>query len=530
MRSPRACPPCPRPVLAAALRSRWRWGVATALAACLPAFAQGLPPDLRPDLRPELPPELIQALQASKVPAEAVSFMVWSLDGGPPRLQHQADASRLAASVMKLFTTGAALRTLGPAHTWRTEVGLGGPVNRQGALDGPLHVRGGGDPSLVMERVQQMVGRWRAAGLSDIRGDIVVDRGLFSLPEHDAAAFDGQDIKPYNAGADALLLNHQAVTLRFTPDASQPERARVTLEPALHGVSVDASLKLLPQVPCGDWRGALQLSMAPLPGWHHDGRHRWQVQVRAQAPGGYPAACGEREWPLLWRGDGPGDHAARVLTQAWLDAGGRLSGGVREGPWPPGVPVWQSWPSAPLAAVVRDINKFSNNVMARQVFLTLGAMDTSSTAPTPAGTPATLERARAVLTRHVQEATRQGEDAPCGADTLMLDNGSGLSRVERSSARCMATWLRVMWDSPVMPEFIASLPVNGLDGTTRRWQAAVGQAHLKTGSLEGVATVAGYVLGESGRRHVVVGMVNHPRADAARPVLHALVDWARRDR
>ncbi|MBH1986781.1 MAG: D-alanyl-D-alanine carboxypeptidase, partial [Burkholderiales bacterium] len=238
-----------------------RWAVATALAACLPAFAQGPSPALTAELPTELPPELTQALQAGKVPADAASFLVWPLDGSAPRLQHQADASRLAASVMKLFTTGAALRTLGPAHTWRTEVGLGGPVNRQGALGGPLHVRGGGDPSLVMERVQQMVGRWRAAGLSDIRGDIVIDRGLFSLPEHDTAAFDGQGLKPYNAGADALLLNHQAVTLRFTPDASQPERARVTLEPALHGVSLDADLKLLPGVPCGDWRGALKLSM-----------------------------------------------------------------------------------------------------------------------------------------------------------------------------------------------------------------------------------------------------------------------------
>jgi len=122
----------------------------------------------------------------------------------------------------------------------------------------------------------------------------------------------------------------------------------------------------------------------------------------------------------------------------------------------------------------------------------------------------------------------------CEAPAVVVDNGSGLSRQSRSSAGCLAAWLQAMAAGPNWPELQSSLPLTGVDGTTRRpgrnWGAALGRAHLKTGSLEGVATVAGYVLGESGRRHVVVGMVNHPRADAARPVLQALVDWARRDR
>jgi D-alanyl-D-alanine carboxypeptidase/D-alanyl-D-alanine-endopeptidase (penicillin-binding protein 4) len=133
------------------------------------------------------------------------------------------------------------------------------------------------------------------------------------------------------------------------------------------------------------------------------------------------------------------------------------------------------------------------------------------------------------VTHQVIEATGGAESA-CQSDALVLDNGSGLSRLEHTSARCMAQWLQAMWRSPVMPEFIASLPLNGVDGTTRRWQAAAGQAHIKTGSLEGVVSVSGYVLGESGQRIVVVGLVNHPRADAARPLLQALIDWARQDR
>jgi len=476
------------------------------------------------------PAPLAAALQASGLPADAVSWLVWPVDAEAPRWQHLPTAPRQAASVMKLFTTGAALRSLGPAYTWRTEAGLGGPLQRTGALDGPLYLRGGGDPSLVIERVQQMLSRWRGAGLRDIRGDLRIDRSAFDLPPHDPAAFDGQVLKPYNAGADALLLNHGAATLRLLPDAAQPGQVRASLEPALDGVELVNRISPVAKAACGDWREALNLSFSPVPGWHHGGRNRWRVVVQ----GPYALGCGEREWPLLWRGDGPDDHSARLLGQAWQDAGGRIDGTVRDGAWPAGVPVWQTWTSPPLAAVVRDINKFSNNVMARQLFLTLG-MPTAATAnsannsaasSSPSPRPATLASARAATTQLVQEATRTAQGNPCEGEALQLDNGSGLSRNERSTAQCLGQWLWAMWRSPVMPEFVSSLPLNGTDGTTRRWQAAAGRAHIKTGSLDGVATVAGYVDGDAGQRTIVVGLINHPRADAGRPLLQALIDWA----
>ncbi|TDP81730.1 D-alanyl-D-alanine carboxypeptidase/D-alanyl-D-alanine-endopeptidase (penicillin-binding protein 4) [Aquabacterium commune] len=482
------------------------------------------------------PPTVAAALQASGLPAEAFSLLVWPVDGVAPRWQHLAASPRLMASVMKLFTTGAALRSLGPAYTWRTEAGLGGPLLPNGALDGPLYLRGGGDPSLVIERVQLMMSRWRGAGLRDIRGDLLTDRSAFELPPHDPAAFDGQVLKPYNAGPDALLLNHGAVTLRLLPDAAQPGQVRASLAPTLDGVELVNHLSPQPKLPCGDWREALNLTMAPVLGWHHLGRQRWRVTVQ----GPYPLSCGEREWPLLWRGDGPDDHGARLLSQAWQDGGGRLGGTVRNGTWPAGLPVWQTWTSPPLATVVRDINKFSNNVMARQLFLTLGAAPANRDASRDANEPprpATLASARGATAQLVLEATRagnrngngsgRGQPSACEGEALQLDNGAGLSRSERSTALCLGQWLQALWRSPVMPEFVASLPVNGTDGTTRRWQAAAGRAHIKTGSLDGVASMAGYVDAADGStRVIVVGVVNHPRADAGRPVLQALTDWA----
>jgi D-alanyl-D-alanine carboxypeptidase/D-alanyl-D-alanine-endopeptidase (penicillin-binding protein 4) len=172
--------------------------------------------------------------------------------------------------------------------------------------------------------------------------------------------------------------------------------------------------------------------------------------------------------------------------------------------------------------VVRDINKFSNNVMAQQLFLTLALQRDPGRAATP-------DAARQVLARWVAGALASdaaGSELPGGA---VLDNGSGLSRTQRLSARQLATVLMRAFDAPTMPELLASLPVAGQDGTMRRARVAEGRAHLKTGSLDDVVAVAGFVRSDSGRRYVLVALVQHERAQAARPALDALIDWVARD-
>ena len=481
------------------------------------ALAHGVPAPPAQDAAPPddptgLPDPVRLALARAGVPLEAVSVGVWPAEGGPPRVAHLDTVVRQPASLMKLFTTGVGLLRLGPAWTWRTEVGLGGPLQPDGRLAGPLYVRGQGDPALVLERLDAMLARWRAAGLTQVDGDIALDRQAFALPPHDPAAFDGQTLKPYNGGPDALLLAHRAVTLRLRPDAARPGRARVDLSPPLDGVVLQVDVPLVDGT-CSDWRQAMTLGIFPSGA---PPRPSWTVSLQ----GRYPASCGERDWPLLWPADD--DHSARLLASRWRALGGTLSGQVRAGAWPAGLPVWQTWVSPPLGEVVRDINKFSNNVMARQLFLTLGR------APDADG-PATLERARLAVTEAVRQATRAPGEAPgpCDDAALVLDNGSGLSRQERSTAACLGRWLQRMWAAPTMPEFLASLPVAGLDGTARRLNGVAGQAHLKTGSLEGVAGVAGVLSRDDGRRLAVVFLVNHPRADAARPAFDELLRWAR---
>jgi serine-type D-Ala-D-Ala carboxypeptidase/endopeptidase (penicillin-binding protein 4) len=183
---------------------------------------------------------------------------------------------------------------------------------------------------------------------------------------------------------------------------------------------------------------------------------------------------------------------------------------VREAPVPAEARllVWQDSP--PLAEVVRDINKFSNNVMARQLFLTLG---TGGTEP-----GANAARSIRALTNWLQR-----EDL--AMPELVLENGCGLSRHERISAASLSRLLRHAYAGARMPEFMASLPVAGLDGTMKHRMAASGSAYVKTGLLDGVRALAGYVLADSGHRYVVVAIVNHANADSATAALDALLQW-----
>jgi D-alanyl-D-alanine carboxypeptidase/D-alanyl-D-alanine-endopeptidase (penicillin-binding protein 4) len=455
----------------------------------------------------ELPRSVQAALARAQVPPESAAFVVTDLSSGQPRLSHRALAAMNPASVTKLVTTSAALDLLGPAHTWTTTVQADGQLQGE-LLKGHLVLRGGGDPKLVVERLQALLAQVHASGVKAVDGDIVLDRQLFKPASVRPGDFDGEPLKPYNAQPDALLVNFKSVVLTFTPEPAQ-RRALIKTEPALAGVEVDVSVPLAPGNRCDDWRSALQAVLDQPQRLHFRGR--------------YPASCGERSWPIAYIE--PESFAARAIEAAWRAQGGGLSGRVRDataqeqaalarGGSISGLrPVLRlDAPSLPLAEIVQDINKFSNNVMAQQVFYTLGLRAEPAAAGTLAG-------ARAV----VLDWWRQRLP---GSTPPVLDNGSGLSRSERVSAQALSDLLGRMARSPVADDLLASLPVAGMDATMRnRARAVAGQAWLKTGSLRDVSAIAGYAQSASGRRYAVVGIINHDNAGPARAALDALVQW-----
>jgi serine-type D-Ala-D-Ala carboxypeptidase/endopeptidase (penicillin-binding protein 4) len=445
-----------------------------------------------------LPPDVEAALQRANVPREALAVVVQEVGASTPRLAWQALTPMNPASLMKLLTTSAALDLMGPAFTWSTPVWIHG-TTLNGVLDGNLVIKGTGDPRLVQERLWLLLRRVQQLGVREIRGDIVIDRSAFNLPPHNPADFDNEPYRPANAGPDALLLNYKSVGLTFTPDAARGI-AIVSSEPPLAGVRIDVSVPLSNGT-CDDWRGALRPDFAD--------------PLRIRFLGSYSASCGERQWPVAYAD--PKGYNARVLVGLWREMGGRLVGRVREGVAPSDPPSFEL-SSPPLAELIRDINKFSNNVMAQQLFLSLAYTQRGL------GNP---EQARDVLRMWLAERLGNGNESGRG---LVIDNGSGLSRDTRMTAQLLARVLQAAYAGPSMPELMSSLPVTGIDGTMRRARgSATGRAHLKTGSLRDVAGIAGYVLSAGGRRHVLVAIVNHPNANAARPALEALVQWTASD-
>ncbi len=444
-----------------------------------------------------LPANVMQALRRAEIPLQSVAIAVRPVDAGRPALSHRAAAPMNPASLMKLLTTLAALEMLGPAHTWRTEVLADGAL-ANGVLNGDLYLRGSGDPKLTYERLWLLLRELRGRGLVEIRGDLVLDGTAFAPAPHDPGAFDGKPLRPYNVGPDALLFNFATLHLTLLPPANNGGTVRVLAEPLPAGFEIVNRLQATDAPHCGEWRERLEAQLGA-------------SQIVLSGP--FPRSCGERRWHLAGLSNGVLLHG--VFARLWRELGGQYAGQLRSGATPPGAVALAVSESPTLGELVRDINKFSNNVMARQLFLTLGNPVGSN--KVGAGGTAADTALRAWL-------AQKGLDFP----ELVIDNGSGLSRRARISAENLARLLAAAWASPVMPELLASLPIAAIDGTVRKkfnGNGFAGQAHLKTGSLEGVRGIAGYLLDRNGRRHIVVFMVNHPRAGEAQPAFDALLEW-----
>ncbi|MEW6119262.1 MAG: D-alanyl-D-alanine carboxypeptidase/D-alanyl-D-alanine-endopeptidase [Pseudomonadota bacterium] len=442
----------------------------------------------------ELPPAFVSALQRAAIPLDRVAIVVQPLDADAPRLSHQAEAAMNPASVMKLVTSFAALQQLGPAYTWTTEVWADGPL-QDGVLDGDLVVRGNGDPTLTLERMWLLQRELRARGVRHVRGNLVLDTSRFDLPPVDPGAFDDAPFAPYNAPAGALVANFNAITLRLAPHG---DGVRIVPDIALPGVTLTSELKLADADACNGWRDLLA------PGFADAARAELVVTGR------YARDCGEQSWTLsLFE---PAATFDLIFRSLWADSGGRIDGRTVGG-HAPKTPPLLAFDSEPLADALRRLNKYSNNLMTKNLFLTLGAE--------AYGSPATPDKgAQAVRAALVRQGVATGK--------LVLDNGSGLSRIERISAATLAQLLRVAYRSPLFAEFESALPVLALDGTLKRrfnGSPAAGNAHLKTGTLRDASALAGTVLTARGRRVAFVMLVNHANAQRATEAQRVLLEW-----
>lgn len=452
-----------------------------------------------PGYAADLPDVVRQALKKANIPETAVGIYVREVGSERPLISVNADSPMNPASVMKVVTTYAGLEMLGPAYTWRTEIYANGPV-KNGRLQGDLIIKGYGDPSLNLENFWLLLRQVRQTGLRDISGDLVLDYSYYNFPAEDPGAFDGKRYKTYNVAPEALLVNYHTSALRLFPE-SQYDKVRVTVDPESRLLNIQNHLRLT-RKKCG--ADGVRMNIRDDSASNH---------VTVVFEGDYSVHCGQATYYLSLHESSAYIH--QLFSELWRQLGGTFTGGVRRGAVPETLNPIDVYRSPPLAEVIRGINKFSNNVAAKQLFLSLGETESNN------NKFISPDLARSGIR---QWLFSKNMDFP----ELVLENGSGLSRRERISVRHLNDLLNAAYFSPTMPEFMASLAVVGVDGTARKRlkKSVVAQkAHIKTGTLKDVSAIAGYVLSHKKRRYVLAFIVNHPKSAGAAKAMDALLEW-----
>lgn len=448
-----------------------------------PAFAE--------PVNQTLPPRVAKSLAANKIESNALSVVMLPLNGDAIPTFVNADVSVNPASTMKLVTTYAALELLGPNHQWKTEFHSDGPLS-DGTLNGNLYLKGGGDPKLNMEKLWLLLRELRANGVRTVSGDLVLDRSHFVQPALPVFDDDGGDSnKPYLVGPDSLLINLKALRFAARNDGG---KISISVEPPIANVRIDNRVQALPSGKCPAWP---DVRYSPVPS--ADG-------VTVTVTGKLAAGCSGQTYLSLL--DHP-SYAAGTVRAIWKELGGQILGKDRIAEVPDDARLLARSYSPDLVEIIRDINKYSNNTMARQLFLSLGAEFRNE---------ADGDDAKAAQRVVRQWLAKKNLISP----HLVIENGSGLSRAERVSARELAGLLQAAWKSPYAAEFISSMPLAAVDGTMRkrlRNTEVAGKAHIKTGTLNTVRAIAGYSRDNEGNTWAVVAILNHPRPWGASSIL-----------
>ncbi|HLU07063.1 MAG TPA: D-alanyl-D-alanine carboxypeptidase/D-alanyl-D-alanine-endopeptidase [Woeseiaceae bacterium] len=445
-----------------------------------------------------LPAGVRNVLNHRKLADANLSLYVENLRTGETVLSWNEDKPRNPASVSKLLTTLVALEKLGPSYTWKTDIFYAGEL-KDDVLEGDLLLKGYGDPFLTTERLWTMLHAVRDTGVSRINGNLLLDDSYFDIGEYDPAAFDNSPLRAYNVAPNALLMNFKVVRYQFTPDAGGG-KVNVRLHPELE------NLQVVNQLSIGDGRcGGYQRGITITPNESVD---------QMIFSGTFPRGCSS--YAMTRTALGHNDFAYGLIKSVWNEMGGEISGGWKNVTAPEELEPILSFDSPSLAEIITMVNKYSNNVMAHQLLYTLAAE--------AFGAPGTEENGLLVVRQWLEEK---------GFDTgsLRFDNGAGLSRETRMSALHLKDLLQYAYRSRFMPEFISSMSLSGLDGTmSRRFReddVLAGMAHIKTGSLDDVTAIAGFLQARSGERYIVVSLHNDKNVHrgTGQEVQEALLRW-----
>lgn len=419
-----------------------------------------------------------------------------------PLVRHRADKLRTPASTQKLITTLIALHTLGENHHWLTRVYPKGMV-LNGVLYGDLVIKGSGDPSMTHDRLTAMLEQVQKQGIRHIHGDIIIDNSVFSNVKYDINAFDGQGIRAYNAAPNAFLVNFGTVEVDVLPSGHDAlvqmgDEKVITFIPADEQT---AAVRVLP--PLDDFDVPTQIS-ANHTSCLNDGKFHL-TNDKLTILSGTRAACGRQSYWLTF--DDADTLAVKAVGGVWRSLDAKFTGRVRMGADASSPAIaWLSYPSRPLSEQIYLINQYSNNVMTEQVALSL-----------PLSMPMAKQGAVSDYPRAFNFINKWWQTHLTTQPPIM-SRASGLCRDCAIMTSAMAELLVFAYHQPNFEVFRESLPIAGQTGTMTSLSErdadhpAIGRAYVKTGTLNNVKSLAGYVMDTQGKWYAMVAIINAPDA------------------
>lgn len=460
-----------------------------------------------------LPSAIEQLLKQSGLPPSALHITILPARPGDAVLAFQDVEAVSPASTMKLVTTQAALDLLGPQFRWKTQFFSSMPVLK-GSLKGDLIIKGGGDPDLTWEKFASLLRQLRQQGLREIHGNIILDRSYFQpqRPELNAPAFDENPDAYYNVIPDALLIHSNLTAIKLSADQHQIQAQILTPS---HGIQLRPQLKLS-NAPCNQWKNGWR---APQIKIDEDAANDLAGNIEISLQGNFPRHCQTTVYLNLLERNA---YIAKLFRALWTELGGTWKGKIIDGSVPDNATLLLTHESATLADTLKIVNKASDNVMARIVFLTMGAEAKIETATDQSAQDSQL-RASNMVNRWLEQQGINAKD-------FSIENGSGLSRTDRISTGQLAQVLRRAAQSNWYPEFTTSLPIVGIDGTMqKRLKDSVAQARsrIKTGYLKNAIAIAGFVRDTQGNDMIVVAILNAEELTVAqgKPLLDGIINW-----
>ncbi|MDO4643006.1 MAG: D-alanyl-D-alanine carboxypeptidase/D-alanyl-D-alanine-endopeptidase [Cardiobacteriaceae bacterium] len=448
----------------------------------------------------QVPVAVSDMMQKNKVAADDVSIWVQAIEAEQPLVELNSTVPRHPASVAKVLTTAAGLLRLGADYRWETRFLVDTLPDANGVVEGNLYIVGGADPFLVEEQLLLMLQGLQQAGVRHITGDIVLDDSFYHLKpeERDASSFDGKPWAAYNAVPNPLMVNFRTVKMHVAPQAGA--KPRLALVPEIVNWKIDNQLQVRKGQCSGD-------GFTPSAVLERDDKGYAVMHVA----GTYATGCGEQDVQLVL-GEAS-EQFYYLFRDLWYRLGGSFDGAGKMAKTPSTAKLVYSGYSEPLAIQIQRMNQESNNVMTRQLMLTLGAQTYEL--------PGTVEKGRNAVLMTL-------EAFGIHTDGMVIDNGAGLSRQTRVTAQQLASLLRNIYLSDQGETFLRSLAVAGESGTLRkryRGEVLAGRVLGKTGTIDSVRSFAGFVRAESGRNYVVVIIGNGQSAVRSRAMQDDLFRW-----